>query len=140
MSEDSMEIKMSDYYETNKKRWNELVDIHAESEEYDIDGFLAGKNSLHQVEKDVWMTYRERACFTSSATSAWTPSVGLDWEPRPLGLISATLPSNSQRSSQRGLERIQGSCAATYMTSRKIWMTSLISYSLASASCAGFRI
>ena len=44
------EITLSGYYEVNKKRWNELVSIHADSEEYDIDGFLAGKNSLHEVE------------------------------------------------------------------------------------------
>ena len=44
---------MSDYYETNRKRWNELVGIHAESEEYDLEGFIAGKNSLHQVELDI---------------------------------------------------------------------------------------
>ena len=41
---------MNDYYETNKKRWNELVGIHADSEEYDIDGFIAGKNSLQDIE------------------------------------------------------------------------------------------
>ena len=45
--------KMSDYYETNKKRWNELVGIHAASEEYDVEGFLAGKNSLHHAELDI---------------------------------------------------------------------------------------
>jgi SAM-dependent methyltransferase len=44
---------MSDYYETNKKRWNELVAIHAASDDYDMEGFLAGKNSLHQVELDI---------------------------------------------------------------------------------------
>ena len=48
-----MGIKLSDYYETNKKRWNELVGIHADSEEYDIEGFLAGKNSLHKAELDI---------------------------------------------------------------------------------------
>ncbi len=41
---------MSDYYETNKKRWNELVGIHANSKEYDIDAFLAGQNTLKPVE------------------------------------------------------------------------------------------
>ena len=35
------------YYEVNKARWNELVDIHAKSQEYDLKGFIAGKNSLH---------------------------------------------------------------------------------------------
>jgi SAM-dependent methyltransferase len=41
---------MEKYYEVNRKRWNELVDIHAKSDEYDLDGFIAGKNSLHSVE------------------------------------------------------------------------------------------
>ena len=43
---------MDEYYESNKRRWNELVAIHAKSAEYDLDGFLAGKSSLHQVELD----------------------------------------------------------------------------------------
>jgi SAM-dependent methyltransferase len=38
------------YYETNRRRWDELVDLHARSEEYDLEGFLAGKSSLHSVE------------------------------------------------------------------------------------------
>jgi SAM-dependent methyltransferase len=38
------------YYEVNKARWNELVDIHAKSQEYDLNGFIAGNNSLHQAE------------------------------------------------------------------------------------------
>ena len=41
---------MEEYYETNKRRWNELVDIHANSKEYDLENFIAGKNSLHRVE------------------------------------------------------------------------------------------
>jgi SAM-dependent methyltransferase len=41
------------YYETNKARWNELVDIHARSQEYDLEDFIAGKNSLHQPELDI---------------------------------------------------------------------------------------
>ena len=41
---------LENYYETNRKRWDELVDIHAKSDEYDLDGFLAGNNSLHGVE------------------------------------------------------------------------------------------
>jgi 2-polyprenyl-3-methyl-5-hydroxy-6-metoxy-1,4-benzoquinol methylase len=38
------------YYETNKKRWNELVGIHAKSGGYDVSGFLRGKSSLHTLE------------------------------------------------------------------------------------------
>lgn len=41
---------MDEYYETNKRRWNELVDVHADSDEYDLQGFLAGKSSLKQIE------------------------------------------------------------------------------------------
>ncbi|TRO50928.1 class I SAM-dependent methyltransferase, partial [Candidatus Bathyarchaeota archaeon] len=44
--------KMAEYYETNKRRWNELVDIHAKSKEYDLENFIAGKNSLHRVERE----------------------------------------------------------------------------------------
>ena len=43
-------LPLEDYYETNKRRWDELVDIHAKSDKYDLEGFLAGKNSLHDVE------------------------------------------------------------------------------------------
>ena len=41
---------MKIYYETNKKRWNELVGIHAKSGGYDVSGFLRGKSSLHTLE------------------------------------------------------------------------------------------
>ena len=44
---------LSEYYETNKKRWNELVEIHAASKEYDIEGFLAGNLSIHEVEQRI---------------------------------------------------------------------------------------
>ena len=41
------------YYEANKARWNELVEIHAKSEEYDLEGFMVGMNSLHQAELEI---------------------------------------------------------------------------------------
>jgi len=41
---------MEKYYRANLKRWNELVDIHARSEEYDLEGFLKGESSLHRLE------------------------------------------------------------------------------------------
>jgi len=44
---------LADYYDTNKARWNELVGLHAKSEEYDLEGFIAGRNSLHRVELDI---------------------------------------------------------------------------------------
>lgn len=41
---------MSDYYEVNRRRWDELVSIHAASDEYDIEGFLEGGITLKPVE------------------------------------------------------------------------------------------
>jgi SAM-dependent methyltransferase len=38
------------YFETNLKRWNELVDINVKSRCYDLEGFKAGKSSLLSVE------------------------------------------------------------------------------------------
>jgi len=43
-------INMKKYFKTNLKRWNELVDIHAKSEYYDLEGFKSGKSSLHDIE------------------------------------------------------------------------------------------
>ena len=36
-----------DYHEASGRRWDEPVDIHAKSEEYDLLGSLAGRNRLH---------------------------------------------------------------------------------------------
>jgi 2-polyprenyl-3-methyl-5-hydroxy-6-metoxy-1,4-benzoquinol methylase len=41
---------LEEYFETNKRRWNELVAIHADSDEYNLEDFIAGKNSLHRIE------------------------------------------------------------------------------------------
>jgi SAM-dependent methyltransferase len=38
------------YFETNLKRWNELVDINAKSRSYDLEGFKSGKTSLFPIE------------------------------------------------------------------------------------------
>lgn len=37
-------------FETNLRRWNELVEIHAKSREYDLEGFKAGRSALHTIE------------------------------------------------------------------------------------------
>lgn len=41
---------MERFFGINTKRWDELVDIHAESEYYDMKAFKAGKSSLHGLE------------------------------------------------------------------------------------------
>ncbi|MFX1582696.1 MAG: class I SAM-dependent methyltransferase [Promethearchaeota archaeon] len=68
---------MDDYYETNKRRWDELVAIHAQSEEYDLKGFLEGKSSLHQVELDALgdvsgKTLLHLQCHFGLDTISWT--------------------------------------------------------------------
>lgn len=41
---------MEKYYQTNLKRWNELVAIHAKSKSYNLKSFLEGETSLHSLE------------------------------------------------------------------------------------------
>jgi SAM-dependent methyltransferase len=86
---------MSDYYEINKKRWNELVGIHAESEEYDIEGFLAGKNSLHEVELDILGNVSGKSllhlqCHFGMDTISWSrlgaKAVGVDFSDMAIDL------------------------------------------------------
>lgn len=38
------------FFETNRKTWNEKVAIHAQSEFYDLDGFVKGASSLNEYE------------------------------------------------------------------------------------------
>ena len=41
---------MERYYRANLRRWDELVDVHLRSEEYNIRGFMEGETSLHSLE------------------------------------------------------------------------------------------
>jgi SAM-dependent methyltransferase len=41
---------MDRYLEANLKLWDEITPIHAQSEQYDVAGFKAGKNTLKSVE------------------------------------------------------------------------------------------
>jgi len=67
-------------FETNLRRWNELVEIHAKSREYDLEGFKAGGSSLHTIELEAFGDIsRAGASSTSSATSAWIPCHGRGW-------------------------------------------------------------
>jgi len=40
------------YFQTNLRRWNELVAINARSKFYDLDGFKSGKSSLFPIESE----------------------------------------------------------------------------------------
>lgn len=39
-----------DYLKINQQAWNERTDIHFTSQFYDVDGFLKGKSTLHNIE------------------------------------------------------------------------------------------
>ena len=39
-----------EYFKTNLRRWNELVEINAKSKFYNLDGFKSGKSSLFPIE------------------------------------------------------------------------------------------
>ena len=67
---------MKKYYSTNLRRWNELVGIHARSGEYDLEGFLAGKSSLHSLELEALGDVRSRSllhlqCHFGLDTLSW---------------------------------------------------------------------
>ena len=67
---------MKKYYSTNLRRWNELVGIHARSGEYDLEGFLAGKSSLHSLELEALGDVRGRSllhlqCHFGLDTLSW---------------------------------------------------------------------
>ena len=67
---------MKKYYGTNLRRWNELVGIHARSGEYDLEGFLAGKSSLHSLELEALSDVRGRSllhlqCHFGLDTLSW---------------------------------------------------------------------
>lgn len=40
------------YFETNRATWNKKVSVHAKSDMYDMDAFMAGKSSLNAYELD----------------------------------------------------------------------------------------
>ncbi len=67
---------MRQYFEANKRRWNELVDIHAKSSDYDVAGFLRGKSSLHSIELEalpdvVGKTLLHLQCHFGMDTLSW---------------------------------------------------------------------
>ena len=41
---------MDEYMKVNQERWNELVEIHARSEFYNLESFKAGRKALHGLE------------------------------------------------------------------------------------------
>jgi len=67
---------MKKYYEANRRRWNELVDIHVNTSRYDVIGFIEGKCSLKKPELDALpnvrgMTLLHLQCHFGLDTLSW---------------------------------------------------------------------
>lgn len=62
-----------EFMETNKKRWDELVEIHSKSKSYDLEGFLKGKNSLHSVELELLGNIKGKKYSIYNVTLEWIP-------------------------------------------------------------------
>ncbi len=45
--------RIDNFFEINKKSWNNRVDTHLDSEFYDVPGFLQGKSSLKEIELEL---------------------------------------------------------------------------------------
>lgn len=45
-----MQPEFSRFFRANQRQWDQLVPIHARSAFYDVEGFKAGKSSLHDLE------------------------------------------------------------------------------------------
>jgi 2-polyprenyl-3-methyl-5-hydroxy-6-metoxy-1,4-benzoquinol methylase len=45
-----MNQEFDEYFDANRALWNEYTSIHARSKFYDVEGFKAGRNSLHAFE------------------------------------------------------------------------------------------
>ncbi|TKJ42946.1 SAM-dependent methyltransferase [candidate division TA06 bacterium B3_TA06] len=43
---------MDEYINANRRHWNELVEIHAKSKFYDVEGFKAGRLTLDRIEQE----------------------------------------------------------------------------------------
>ncbi|MFW5799456.1 MAG: class I SAM-dependent methyltransferase, partial [Spirochaetota bacterium] len=43
---------MSEFTNENRKHWDEVVDVHSESEFYDLQSFKSGKLSLNSIERE----------------------------------------------------------------------------------------
>ena len=46
-------MEAKDYININKETWNNKVDVHIDSDFYDMEGFLKGKSTLNCIELDL---------------------------------------------------------------------------------------
>lgn len=79
----------------NRRRWNEVVAIHASAPSYDLEGFRRGRLSLHSLERDEVGPVRGRRllhlqCHFGLDTLSWArlgaDVTGVDYSPAAIGL------------------------------------------------------
>jgi SAM-dependent methyltransferase len=86
---------MDEYLEANRARWDELTPIHARSPFYDLDGFRAGKSSLHSIELEELGDVRGKSllhlqCHFGQDTLSWArlgaQVTGVDFSEKAIAL------------------------------------------------------
>lgn len=91
-------MSTAEYFETNRRRWNELVAIHEQSAFYDLDGFKAGNTSLRPLERKELSDVRGKTllhlqCHFGMDTLSWARQgavvTGVDFSDRAIARASA---------------------------------------------------
>ncbi len=86
---------MNKYLQANRNRWDQLVQEHAQSEFYDLEGFKAGKDRLRSIELDELGDVSGKRmlhlqCHFGLDTLAWARrgavATGVDFSPRAIEL------------------------------------------------------
>ena len=67
---------MKEASELNRRYWDALVPVHAASRFYDVDGFRAGRSSLHSIETEAvgnvaWKSMLHLQCHFGLDTLSW---------------------------------------------------------------------
>jgi SAM-dependent methyltransferase len=80
---------LSKYYEINRKKWDELAEVHYKGDGYDVKSFIEKRSGLHQLEIDEMGDVSNKCllhlqCHFGKDTLSWvlrgaTPVVGVDF-------------------------------------------------------------
>jgi len=88
-------LNIDKFYETNLKRWNELVDINIKSKMYDLEGFMSGQTSLLPIELEELGDVKGKSllhlqCHFGLDTLSWarlgTKVTGVDFSDKAISL------------------------------------------------------
>jgi 2-polyprenyl-3-methyl-5-hydroxy-6-metoxy-1,4-benzoquinol methylase len=67
---------VTNFIEDNRKHWEELAELHPETEYYDVEGFLDGESTLDPIEPEELGTVEEKSllhlqCHFGLDTLSW---------------------------------------------------------------------